>query len=176
MILRPWLADDAPALYEYASDERVGQPAGWPPHRSPKESEEVIRDIFSADGIFAVTLRGNDKAIGCIGIVRGAASNFPLPDDEGELSYWIGVPFWGRGLIPEAALEMLRYGFEDMGLKAVWCGYFDGNGQSLRVQQKCGFNHHHTDRDKFFEQTQDIRTEHVTRLTRDEWAAGRNKG
>lgn len=29
LILRPWRESDAPALYEYAKDERVGPAAGW---------------------------------------------------------------------------------------------------------------------------------------------------
>ena len=32
----------------------------------------------------------------------GAASNFDLPTTEGEIGYWIGVLYWGQGLVPEA--------------------------------------------------------------------------
>ena len=56
-------------------------------------------------------------------------------DDECELGYWIGKPFWGQGLIPEAAKELLRYAFEDLGMRAVWCGYYEGNEKSRRVQE-----------------------------------------
>ena len=33
-------------------------------------------------------------------------------DDESELGYWLGKEFWGKGLIPEAARELLHHGFE----------------------------------------------------------------
>ena len=45
----------------------------------------------------------------------------------------------GNGYIPEAVQELLRYGFEDLGLTAIWCGYFDGNDKSKSVSEKCGF-------------------------------------
>lgn len=41
----------------------------------------------------------------------------------------------GTGLIPEAVEELLRHGFEDLKLDRIWCGYFDGNEKSKRVQE-----------------------------------------
>lgn len=169
MILRPWRESAAPALFEYASDERVGPAAGWNVHKSVEESLEIIRTVFSKDGVFAVTLKGEDKAIGCIGVTRGADSNLPIGDDEGEIGYWIGVPFWGRGLIPEAAHELIRYSFEELKLKNLWCGYFDGNLKSKRVQEKCGFQPHHTGERQYWPLTDDWRIEHVTVLPRESW-------
>ena len=169
LILRPWRESDAADLYEYAKDSRVGPIAGWPPHKSVEESAEIIRTVFAQDGVFAVTLKGEDRAVGCVGLIRGAKSNFPISDDEGEISYWIGVPFWGKGLIPEAVREIIRYGFEKWQLHTLWCGYFDGNGQSRKVQEKCGFRYHHTNRETFCPYIKETRTEHVCRLTKNEW-------
>lgn len=169
LILRPWKESDAEDLYTYAKDERVGPIAGWPAHKNIEESREVIRNVFMQEGVYALTRKGEGKAIGCIGIITGAKSNFPIPDDEGEISYWLGVPFWGKGLMPEAIREVIRHGFEDMHLSTLWCGYFDGNEKSKRAQEKCGFRHHHTEAEKFYELTQDRRIEHVSRLTKEEW-------
>lgn len=41
----------------------------------------------------------------------------------------------------------MRHGFEDLGLALIWCGYFEGNIRSKRVQEKCGFRYHHTAKD-----------------------------
>lgn len=172
LVLRPWRESDAENLYRYVKDNRVGPAAGWPPHQSVDESREIIRTIFMQTGVFAVTLKGGDgAAIGCIGLITGRRSNFDIPDTEGEISYWIGVPFWGQGLIPEAMRRVIRNGFEDLGLTTLWCGYFDGNIKSRRVQEKCGFRPHHTNPERYFELTDDHRVEHVTRLTRTEWEA-----
>ena len=99
----------------------------------------------------------------------GSASNLDIPDTEGEIGYWIGVPFWGQGLIPEAVEELLRHGFEDLKLDRIRCGYFDGNEKSKRVQEKCGFIYHHTNRDIHWKLMDDIRTEHVTCMSREEY-------
>ena len=169
LILRPWRKSDAEDLYKYAKDERVGSIAGWPPHKSVEESAEVIRTMFSQKWVFAVTLKENDVAIGCIGLILGEKSNFPISEKEGEISYWIGVPLWGKGYIPEAIREVVRYGFEELKLESIWCGYFDGNEKSKRAQEKCGFRHHHTEPEKCYPLINEIRIEHVSRMTRQEW-------
>lgn len=68
----------------------------------------------------------------------GPAAGWPPP-------YQSGKQFGeGRGLIPEAAIELLRHGFQDLKLEKIWCGYFDGNSKSRQVQEKCGFTYQYT--------------------------------
>ena len=167
LILRPWEESDAESLYEYAKNPEVGPIAGWPVHTSVENSREIIRDVLSAEETYAVCLREETKAIGSVGLMIGEHSNLDLPEEEGEIGYWIGVPFWGRGLIPEAVQELIRHGFEDLKLKRLWCGYFDGNIKSRRVQEKCGFVYHHTNKDIYCKLMDDIRTEHITCLEPD---------
>lgn len=164
LILRPWRESDAESLFFYARDERVGPAAGWYPHRSVENSLEIIRTVLSAEETYAVCLKCDNKAIGSIGLMIGERSNLNVPSDEAEIGYWIGVPFWGQGLIPEACREIIRHAFEDLRLKRLWCGYFDGNEKSKRVQEKCGFKYHHTNKDVYFDLIDSIRTEHVTLL------------
>lgn len=169
LILRPWVEEDAEDLYEVAKHPDVGPIAGWPEHRSVGNSREVIREILSTEGTYAVVLKSNNKPVGSVGLTFGEASTLNLPDKEAEIGYWIGVPYWGQGLIPEAVNAMIYYGFEMLELEKIWCGYFDGNIKSKRVQEKCGFKYHHTKENFYWPLMDDIRTEHVTCLTRDEW-------
>lgn len=175
LTLRPWRESDAEALYEYARDERVGPIAGWPPHTSVEQSREVIKNMFMNDGIFAITLKGDDKAIGLAGLTVGKESNFEIGDNEGEVSYWIGVPFWGNGYVPEAIEELIRYGFEELGLKSIWAGHADGNEQSKRVQEKCGLGYLYTEHDVEFDLIDTVRTEHIRRITKRQWTKRRTK-
>ena len=168
LLLRPWKESDAESLYEYAKDPKVGPVAGWPVHTSVENSREIIREVLSAEETYAVCLKENGRAIGSVGLMAGAASNLNLPDTEGEIGYWIGVPFWGQGLIPEAVKELLRHGFEDLKLERIWCGYFEGNIKSKRVQEKCGFTYHHTNKDIYWKLMDDIRTEHITCMSRED--------
>ncbi|WP_369326006.1 GNAT family N-acetyltransferase [Alcaligenes nematophilus] len=169
LILRPWQDTDAKDLYEYAKDERVGPIAGWPVHTSVEESAEIIRTVFNMPEVYAVEHKVNGRAVGCIGILIGKNSNFEIGEEEGEIAYWIGVPYWGQGLIPEAMREVMRHAFETLKLKALWCGYFANNAQSLIAQTKCGFRHHHTEENKYNQFLQDYRTEHISRITAEEW-------
>lgn len=170
LLLRPWQEKDAESLYEYAKDPLVGPIAGWPPHTSVENSREIIDSVLSAEGTFAVTRKGEDKAIGSVGLMIGDASNLDIKDTEAEIGYWIGVPYWGQGYIPEAVMALLEYGFETLRMEKIWCGYFDGNDKSKRVQEKCGFQYHHTNTDVTCELINAVRTEHVTCITRQEWS------
>ena len=169
LILRPWEESDAESLYQYAKDNRVGPIAGWPPHVSVESSHEVIRNVLSVPETYAVCLKEDNKAIGSIGLMIGKQSNLELPENEGEIGYWIGVPFWGQGLIPEATRELIRHAFTDLHIDTLWCGYFDGSEKSKRVQEKCGFLYHHTNKDIYWKLMDDIRTEHITILEKEEW-------
>ena len=172
LILRPWEESDAEDLYEYAKDPEVGPIAGWPVHRSVEDSLEIIRNVLSAPETYAVCLKQNGRAVGSIGMFEARQSHTVIRSGEMEIGYWIGVPFWGRGLIPEAVRRLQKHAFEDLGAAGLWCGYFDGNEKSRKAQEKCGFRYHHTEKDIPWELMNDIRTEHFTYISREEWETG----
>ena len=166
LILRPWRLDDAQSLYKYARDERVGPIAGWKPHKSTEDSRRIIKDVFSAENTYAAVLKETNEPVGSIGLMIGEKSNLSLPESEGEIGYWLGVPYWGKGLMPEAVCELIRYAVDGLKLQRLWCGSFDGNEKSRRCQEKCGFKYHHTNKDIYWALTDNIRTEHITSLER----------
>lgn len=166
LILRPWREDDAEMLYTYARDPEVGPPAGWPPHTSVENSREIIRTVLSAPETYAVCLKTDGNPIGSIGLHRNDLAEL---EDEYELGYWIGKPYWGQGLIPEASRELIRHAFEDLGMKRIWCGYYDGNEKSHRVQEKLGFVYHHTTEGIEVSLLGEIRTGHAMLMTREIW-------
>ena len=93
-------------------------------------------------------------------------------DDECELGYWLARPFWGQGLVPEAARALLRRCFVDLGMRRVWCGYYDGNEKSRRVQEKVGFVYQWTTENVDVPALHEKRRGHVSCLTREQWLAG----
>ena len=168
LILRPWQENDAQDLYEYARDPDVGLPAGWLPHTSVDNSRQIIRDILAVPETYAVCLK-DGKAIGSISLMMKGVTRMSDREDECELGYWIGKPFWGQGLIPEASRELLRYAFEELGMRAVWCGYYEGNEKSRRVQEKLGFVYQYTTEDLYVKQLDEMRTGHTQLLTKERW-------
>ena len=166
LILRPWLEEDAADLYAMAKDPRVGPAAGWLPHTSVENSREIIRSVLSVPETYAVVPKLTGRVAGSVSIMRKGSA--PMSPTEAEIGYWIGVPFWGNGLIPEAVRALLARCFTRLGVTGVWCGYFDGNEKSRRVQEKCAFVYHHTEENRVFSDGI-ARTEHFTYLSRERW-------
>lgn len=169
LILRPWEMADADSLYEYAKNPSVGPIAGWPPHKSVEESMDVIQNVFNGPECYAICLREDNVAIGAIELKLNGATDMTEREDECELGYWIGEPFWGNGYVPEAAQEILRHGFEDLGMETIWCGYYEGNHKSQRVQEKVGFEYHHTCDEVDVPLMNEIRVGHTSCMTRKCW-------
>ena len=169
LILRRWKDADAASLYEYAKNPAVGPIAGWPPHKSIEESKEVIRNVFNGAECYAICEKDNNTAIGAIELMLNGHTDMTERDDECELGYWIGQPFWGRGYVPEAAEMLLRRAFQELGMTTVWCGYYDGNQKSKRVQEKLGFVFHHTCNEVPVPLLNEVRIGHTSVLTKKQW-------
>ena len=169
LILRPWVEADAESLYRYAKDPDVGPIAGWPPHKSVEESLTVIRNVLCGEACFAICEKSDGQAIGSVELKLRGHTDMTDRQDECELGYWLGRPFWGQGIMPEAAEEMLRHAFEDLGMQKVWCGYYDGNLKSKRVQEKCGFRYQWTTEGVDVPLMHEKRTGHVNLMTKDDW-------
>lgn len=169
LILRRWEQADAEDLYRYACDPDVGPIAGWPPHKNPDESRAVIRDVLNGREAYAICLKEDGRAIGAIELKLNGHTDLTDRDDECEMGYWLGKPFWGRGIVPEAVTEMLRRAFEDIGMQKVWVGYYEGNSKSKRVQEKCRFRFQRKSEGVDVPLMQEKRTGYVSSLTRDQW-------
>ena len=139
LILRPWRESDAEALFKYASDPDVGPRAGWPPHKSVEESLQIIKTVFNTPTMWAVELKETGEAIGCVGYLPASVSNLQIPDDQCEVGYWIGKPYWGRGICTEALRLVIDYCFNVKHYTVLWGDFFPSNPASGRVMTKCGF-------------------------------------
>lgn len=160
-ILRPFTEDDAADLFAYAHDPRVGPAAGWEAHQSIEDSREAIRSILSAPSEFAIVYRETCRIIGSAGFVmrNGVVSD--------ELGFALHPAYWGRGIMPEVVIALLRYGFEDLGMDMVWGIHYAENVQCRRVLEKSGFSF----------AFQETLTDHISRetnfyvLLRQDWEA-----
>ena len=169
LLLRRWKDSDAEDLYKYACDPDVGPIAGWPPHQSVDESRDVIKYVLSGKEAYAICLKKDGKAIGAIELKLNGHTDLTDRDDECEMGYWLGKPFWGQGIMPEAVREMLRRAFEDLGMQKVWIGYYEGNTKSKRVQEKCGFKYQWRSENVDVPLMHEKRTGHVSVMTKEDW-------
>ena len=139
IFLRPWRDSDAEALYKYASDPDVGERAGWPPHQSVEESREIINTVFHSDTIWAIVLKETGEAIGCMGYMPEWEMNLPAREGEPLVGYWVGKPYWNKGICTEALQLMLDYIRRETDYASLIGSHYVDNPASGRVMEKCGF-------------------------------------
>ena len=143
LVLRPWRESDLPDFNAYASEDGVGQMAGWSPHRSLDESRGILKTFIDEKKTFALVFEG--RAVGSLGIEEYAPERYaelPLDGLRGrEIGYVLSRDYWGRGLMPEAVRAVIRWLFDDQKLDFLVIGHFDWNAQSRRVIEKCGFQY-----------------------------------
>ncbi|MDO4217779.1 MAG: GNAT family N-acetyltransferase [Bacteroidales bacterium] len=139
ILLRPWYEEDADTLFLYASNPVIGNRAGWPPHKSPDESLEIIRTVFHNDTTWAIENKENHRPIGCIGYMP--TFDLKLPTQEGDvlIGYWIGQPYWNQGFCTEALRLMIEYIKTTTHIPSLISSHYIDNPASGRVMEKCGF-------------------------------------
>lgn len=148
LALRPFVRSEAARVAELAGDREVAATTLRIPHPyDARMAEEWIAGLGPAyqEGRlvnFAVTT-AQDGVVGSIGLTLHAEHA------RGEMGYWIGKPFWGRGYASEAATAVLRFGFESLALHRIHAHHMTGNPASGTVLRKLGMRHegtlrHHT--------------------------------
>lgn len=91
--------------------------------------------IENQEGInWAITLKGSPKLIGIIGHYRISPENY-----RAEVGYMLLPQFHGKGIIPEAIKEVVKYGFKEMKLHSIEAIIDPDNLASEKVLQKSGF-------------------------------------
>ena len=137
--LRPWRADDLAALVPLADDPRVARNLrdAFPSPYSEADGRaflELCAQLEPPQALFlAVTADG--ALAGGIGLTFGA----DVARKSAELGYWLGEPFWGRGIASAAVRQICARGFGEYGLVRIYAEPFAYNKASQRVLEKCGF-------------------------------------
>ena len=168
LILRNWKSEDKDSLYELAKDHEIGPRCGWLPHKDVNESLNIICNVFD-ENTYAIVLIDTNQIIGCISLMFKDKANLSILEDETELGYWIGRPYWNQGYVSEAAKTLIRYGFESLHLSKIWCLNFSDNLASARVKEKLGFKHEYMIPNKFVSALNVYKEDRVALLTRAMW-------
>ncbi|HBN85146.1 MAG TPA: GNAT family N-acetyltransferase [Clostridiales bacterium] len=136
LIIRKFRYEDLDNLYEYARNPKVGPNAGWCPHESREDSSDILRIFIEKDDVWAITDKSTGKVIGSIGLhIDNKRNN----DKARMLGYVLAEPYWGKGLMTEAAKAVIKYAFETMELDLLSVYHYPYNQRSKRVIEKCGF-------------------------------------
>ena len=138
LLLRPFRLDDAPVVHELAGDRDIAATTMNIPHPYEPgmagawiaEHEPGYRDGTTAT--FAITLRDDAELVGAIGL------RIDRNLGKAELGYWIGKPYWNNGYASEAAIAIIDFGFDALGLNRIHAAHLARNPASGRVMQKAG--------------------------------------
>lgn len=148
LLLRPFCAEDAETVAQLCNNIKVYQGTLNLPYPYTVEGarawiashpENVANDRFYD---FAVTDWKTGTLYGCVGLASHAK------DNNGELGYWMGEMYWGRGYATEAVQAMLAFAFTHKGYHKVYARHFQSNPASGRVMQKAGMRHEGTQIDQ----------------------------
>lgn len=141
---RLWLrwprASDAPAFVALASDPDVALKTARIPHPfEPRHAQDFIiaaRETNAVGAGLILTLAPKRQPNDAIGLIsaEGAATRGAT-----ELGFWLGKPFWGQGLMTEAASAFVDLIFNISSVDKIVSSAAPDNAASLRVQEKLGF-------------------------------------
>jgi RimJ/RimL family protein N-acetyltransferase len=135
--LRPWRADDAPALARNANDREIWRNMRdvFPHPYTLRDAREWIEATLAASPVRAFAIDVAGEAVGGIGI--GVFSD--VYRRTGEIGYWLARAHWNRGIVSEAVGAITTYAFGPLDLARVQTGVFAWNPASMRVLEKCGY-------------------------------------
>jgi RimJ/RimL family protein N-acetyltransferase len=135
--LRPYGECDIPELLPLIGTREVAATTLRIPHPYTEQDARGFFAMAQEPGKLwlAITLRADGRQIGGIGL------RIDEQHQHAELGYWLGVPYWGQGYATEAAREMLRYGFEDLGMHRIFASHFKHNPGSGRILTKLGMKY-----------------------------------
>jgi RimJ/RimL family protein N-acetyltransferase len=137
LILAPFVDADIDRRVALANNINVARMVTSMPHPyTRKDAEEwvTLHDAGRAAGTdfpFAITLK-NEGLVGAVGLHKKSGPEF-------ELGYWVGEPYWGRGIASEAAIAVMNWARDAIGLTHAVACYFEDNPASKRVLEKAGF-------------------------------------
>jgi len=133
LVLRPVRHQDAAPVSELSSDSDIARMTVRIPFPNPVANVRAWIQATSANSelTFVPTLAGAP-----IGVV----SYFPPPNTRGgEIGYWLGKPYWGKGYATEMVRALIRHAFLAPDLHQIPISHFIDNPASARVIAKCGF-------------------------------------
>ncbi len=136
-ILRPLQESDLERLTQLANNRKVSINLrdGFP---FPYSIEDAKRFKSMVDGhatlkLFAIEYCGeyvgNISLSVCADVYRKSA----------EIGYFIGEPYWNKGIVTCAVKLMTEWGFNNLDIVRIYAGVFEFNKASGRVLEKCGF-------------------------------------
>jgi ribosomal-protein-alanine N-acetyltransferase len=135
LLLRELQPGDAEEIFQLRSDETVSALIDRPIATSIEDARQFINKIIAAQAMmWVITLKDNPKLIGTI-----VYWNIVKEKDEAEVGYELLPQYRSQGIMQEALLKVIEFGFKTLGLKSIVADPKAINERSVKLLEKCGF-------------------------------------
>ena len=136
-LLRSWSTEDALALQRYANNRNIwlNLRDGFPYPYTSEDAHAFLSCVTQEKPETTFAIATSLEAIGCIALRLGS----DIHRKTAELGYWLGEPFWNRGIMSEAVTEFTNQAFGLFDLQRIYAKPFGSNGASARILEKAGF-------------------------------------
>ncbi len=134
--MRPWQSGDEAALVKYANNRNVwiNLRASFPHPYTASDAAEWVQSRKDQNPVLDFAIANEDEAIGGIGLTLGEGEY----RRSAEIGYWLGEPFWGKGIATEAVRALVKHAFTNFDLARLYAYVMEWNPASMRVLEKCG--------------------------------------
>jgi len=135
--LRPLRLSDAERMAELANNEKISINLrdGFPNPYTLADAESFLKRFSNQDPVTFFGIEYNNEYVGNISLVQGQ----DVYRKSAEIGYFIGEPYWNKGIVTTAVKLITDYGFKQLGIIRIHTGIFEYNIASQRVLEKCGF-------------------------------------
>jgi RimJ/RimL family protein N-acetyltransferase len=137
-VVRSWEWTDAEALQRHANNRKISRNLHdvFPSPYTVRDARRWLAHALSASPETAFAIDVDGESVGGIGFMlkQGAAAR------SAEVGYWLGEPYWGRGITTECVRAVSSYVFENFPyICRLYAQVFPWNKASMRVLEKAGF-------------------------------------
>jgi RimJ/RimL family protein N-acetyltransferase len=135
--VRPWRKDDLDALLRYANNPKIASNLRdqFPHPYTRRDANDYLSFVRTMDIPTSFAVEYGGEAVGGIGFKLGT----DIARLTAEMGYWLGEPYWGRGLMTRAVRAASEWALEEYKLTRVFAMVFSHNVGSMRVLEKAGF-------------------------------------
>ncbi len=135
--LRPWQIDDAENLAKYANNPNVAKflTNGFPHPYNIENAKSFIEMVKEHNPTQVFAIEVNKEAVGSISLHPQS----DIMEKNLELGYFLGEPFWNKGITTLAVKEIVNYGFKNFDVVRIFARPYGNNIASQKVLEKAGF-------------------------------------
>lgn len=135
--LRGLRISDAARMAELANNEKISRNLrdGFPNPYKLADAKYFLERFSNQDPVTFFGIDFEGEYVGNISLVPGQ----DIYRYSAEIGYFIGEPYWNKGIVTKAVNLVTEYGFTTLDVSRIHTGVFEYNTASQRVLEKCGF-------------------------------------